>query len=208
MMVSDFLKYSFDDLFDLFVVKTENAKETANVMFNMLYKPSDQVQKGDVVFDCKSEELKIDYSSYLFNYKKRNVSEYANEKAFRILLNEYILNFKLKTIIEKKNVFLQLTSEGKFIAIKKTDEEKIVCDLSETERTLFNFLCFIEVNKFWQYVNDVRDFNCLKKPLIVINFSEYLDESFGYTDFLKKQNLNCKIILIEEYNVPKTSHCV
>lgn len=99
------------------------------------------------------------------------------------MLNEYIIGFKPKTINAEKNLWLSITPQGEFIAVKKIDNETIVCDLSTSERILFNFLCFIEIHKFKQSINDVRDFNYKEKPLIIINFTEFLDEKFEYIDF-------------------------
>lgn len=215
MNVKEFLESNYSDLSNIIIIKTENAKQAAYTLFNAFYNNNYNTQKESVVFDCRLKKFnKINYSDYLFLYKKREFdgyaealqSDYAGEKSFRFLLNDYILNFKPKRISESKNLFLHLTLQGNFVAIKKSGNDSIVCDLSETEQIIFNFLCFIEINKFWQYVSGVRDFNYKEKPLIIINFSEYLDEAFDYVDFLQKQNLNRKIIIISEINVPKKSH--
>ncbi len=215
MSVKEFLDSNYSDWSNIIIIKTENAKQTADMLFNAFYNNNDNTQKENVVFDCSLKKFnKINYSDYLFLHKKREFdgyaealqSDYAGEKSFRFLLNDYILNFKPKRISESKNLFLHLTRQGNFVAIKKSGNDSIVCDLSETEQIIFNFLCFIEINKFRQYVCGVRDFNYKEKPLIIINFSEYLDEAFDYVDFLQKQNLNRKIIVINEIIVPKKSH--
>lgn len=214
MNVKEFLESNYCDLSNIIIIETENSKQSADMLFNVFYDNNDSVQKENVVFDCCSQKVnKIKYSDYLFLYKKREFDGYAEalytncagEKSFWFLLNDYILNFKPKIISENKNLFLGLTSQGSFIAVKKTECNSVICDLSASERIIFNFLCFIEINRFWQYVSAVRDFNCLEKPLIILNFSEYLDEAFNYVDFLQKQNFNRKIILINKTNVPKRS---
>ena len=96
----------------------------------------------------------------------------------------------------QKNLYFDITRQGKFIAIKKVGYKSINYDLSASERMLFDFLCFIEINKFRQLVNGVKDFNHKEKPLILVNFPEYLDEKFDYISFLRKQKLNRKIIII------------
>jgi len=64
----------------------------------------------------------------------------------------------------------------------------------------------MEINKFRQFVNSVKDFNYKEKPLILVNFPDFLDESFNYISFLARQKLNRKIIIVSGIGVPKTSH--
>lgn len=199
---------------DIYVIKADNARGAADNLFEIFYDSDGGEEKENVVFDCYSREHnKIKYSDYLFAYKKRDFDEQdkerlkrAHEKAFRAILNEYIIGFKPKTINKEKNLRFAVTPQGEFIAVKKIEGETIVCDLSASEQIIFNFLCFMEIQKFKQTVNGVRDFNYKEKPLIVINFSEFLTEKFDYVAFLQKQKLNRKIILINELYVPKMSH--
>ena len=115
-----------------------------------------------------------------------------------MLLNEYIAEFKTKRISEQKNLYLDVTTQGKFIAVKKSGDKSFNYDLSASEQVLFDFLCFMEFNKFRQIVNSVKDFNYKEKPLILVNFPNFLDESFDYISFLARQKLNRKIIIIRD----------
>lgn len=200
---------------DIYVIKADNARRAANNLFELFYDSDSEEEKGNAVFDCRRcERDGIKYSDYLFAYKKRDFdettekdqSEQANEKNFRSLLNEYIINFKPKEISKRKNLWIDITPQGKFIAVKKSGDRSFNYDLSASEQTLFYFLCFIEFNKFRQFVNGVRDFNYKEKPLVLVNFIGFLDGSFDYISFLRKQKLNRKIFLIDELYVPKRSH--
>ena len=112
--------------------------------------------------------------------------------------NETIVGFKPRRISEQKNLYLDVTTQGKFIAVKKSGDKSFNCDLSASEQVLFDFLCFMEFNKFRQIVNSVKDFNYKEKPLILVNFPNFLDESFDYISFLARQKLNRKIIIIRD----------
>lgn len=205
---------------DIFVLNASNPSEVAETLFYYFYhSPREVYRYENAVFDCAAPRCaktgaQLNDFNDLFLYKKRDFSatkektrlKLSKEKAFRFLLNEYIVKFKPLQINERKNLYLEITPHGRFIAVKKEGEKAINYHLSASEQMLFNFLCFIEINKFYQSVNGVKDFNYLEKPLILLNFSELLDESFDYIAFLKKQNLNRKIILIRESNVPKTPH--
>lgn len=201
---------------DIYEIKTDNADKVAEALYESFYNPSDCFYRYDnVVFNCYAEyEPRLKYSDFLSAYKKRDFDEQkeslllrqSKEKAFRVLLNEYIVGFKSRQISERKNLYLDVTPQGKFIAIKKAGYKSINYDLSASEQTLFDFLCFIEINKFRQFVNGVKDFNYKEKPLILLNFPDFLDESFDYISFLRKQKLNRKIIIVSDISVPKTSH--
>ena len=190
---------------DIYEIKTDNADKVAEATYESFYNPSDCFYRyDDVVFDCAAHKSRLKYSDLLSAYKRRDFDEQkeplllrqSKEKAFRVLLNEYIIGFKSRQISERKNLYLGVTPQGKFIAIKKAGYKSINYDLSASEQTLFDFLCFVEINKFRQFVNGVKDFNHKEKPLILVNFPEYLDENFDYISFLKQQNLNRKIILV------------
>lgn len=190
---------------DIYEIKTDNADKVAEATYESFYNPSDCFYRyDDVVFDCAAHKSRLKYSDLLSAYKRRDFDEQkeplllrqSKEKAFRVLLNEYIIGFKSRQISERKNLYLDVTPQGKFIAIKKAGYKSINYDLSASEQTLFDFLCFVEINKFRQFVNGVKDFNHKEKPLILVNFPEYLDENFDYISFLKQQNLNRKIILV------------
>ena len=195
---------------DIFEIKTknENAEKVAKAIYNHFYALPDRLCRYEnVIFDClKAKKLQHIYSDFLLTYKKRDFDErketplfrQSKEKSFRFLLNEYIIKFKPKKVNEQKNLYFDITPQGEFIAVKKIDDRLENYDLSASERTLFNFLCFIAINKFRQFVNGVKDFNYREKPLILINFPYFLDESFDYISFLRQQKLNRKIIIVRD----------
>lgn len=192
---------------DIYEIKTDNADKVAEALYESFYNPSDCFYRyDDVVFDCAARKSMLRYSDLLSVYKKRDFDERkeslllrrSKEKAFRVLLNEYIAEFKAKRISEQKNLYLDVTPQGKFIAVKKSGSKSFNYDLSASEQVLFDFFCFMEFNKFRQIVNSVKDFNYKEKPLILVNFPNFLDESFDYISFLARQKLNRKIIIIKD----------
>ena len=200
---------------DIYEIKTDDADKVAETTYASFYNPSDCFYRyDDVVFDCAARNSGLIYSDLLSTYKKCDFDERkeslllkrSKEKAFRALLNEYIAEFKAKRISERKNLYLDVTPQGKFIAVKKSGDKSFNYDLSANEQVLFDFLCFMEFNKFRQIVNSVKDFNYKEKPLILVNFPDFLDESFNYISFLARQKLKRKIIIVSGISVPKTSH--
>ena len=49
--------------------------------------------------------------------------------------------------------------------------------LSETEEKLFLYICFLNVAGFWADIEKIRDLHHEKKPLVIWNFLEFLDNS-------------------------------
>lgn len=200
---------------DIYEIKADNADKVAEATYESFYNPSDCFYRyDDVVFDCAARKSGLKYSDLLSAYKRRDFDEQkeplllrqSKEKSFRVLLNEYIVGFKPRQISERKSLYFDVAPQGEFIAVKKSGDKSFNYDLSASEKTLFDFLCFIEINKFRQFVNGVKDFNYKEKPLILVNFPDFLDESFDYISFLRKQKLNRKIIIVSGIGVPKTPH--
>ena len=192
---------------DIYEIKTDNADNVAETLYESFYNPSDCFYRyDDVVFDYAARKSVLRYSDLLSVYKKRDFDERkeslllrrSKEKAFRALLNEYIVGFKPRQISERKGLYFDVTTQGKFIAVKKSGDKSFNYDLSASEQVLFDFFCFMEFNKFRQIVNSVKDFNYKEKPLILVNFPNFLDESFDYISFLARQKLNRKIIIIKD----------
>ena len=192
---------------DIYEIKTDNSDKVAEALYESFYNPSDCFYHyDDVVFDCAARKSRLKYSDLLSAYKRRDFDErnealllkQSKEKPFRFLLNEYIVGFKPREISKRKNLYLDITPQGKFIAVKKAGYKSINYDLSAREQTLFDFLCFVEINKFRQFVNSVKDFNYKEKPLILVNFPDFSDESFNCISFLVRPKLNRKIIVVSD----------
>lgn len=195
---------------DIIAIKTDDVKGAADAIFSGLY-PNDFTKYETAVFDCSDYSgqagngYKTRWASFPSDFKKRNFNEkkegeflkLSKGKAFRYILNEYIASFKRVVINESKHLYFSIAPQGEFVAVKDANGEVIVCDLSASEQALFNFLCFINVCKFWQIINGVRDFNHKEPPLILLNLFSETDEGFDSVAFLKKLELNRKIIIID-----------
>jgi hypothetical protein len=96
-------------------------------------------------------------------------------KTFRAYLVAYIKSFQPEPINCKKNYLTTITPEGQF-AVFDSSEAGDIC-LSETEEKLFLYICFLNVAGFWADIERIRDLHHEKKPLVIWNFLEFLDES-------------------------------
>lgn len=96
-------------------------------------------------------------------------------KIFRAQLLRYIQSFQPEPIHCKKNYLLSMTPEGRFAVHRPGGSGEVF--LSETEEKLFRYLCFLNTAEFWTEVEKLRDLHHEKKPLVIQNFVERLDES-------------------------------
>lgn len=102
-------------------------------------------------------------------------------KTFREYLNSYIKNFKPLPLIKGKEYFLILDENGNFEVFGGENKDM---PLSKLESTIYHFLCFIQLAKFWSDAEKIRDINHLNKPLIIPDFLEKLDENIDIAPYV------------------------
>lgn len=132
----------------------------------------------------------------LFRYRNvkeipENLSErtdrLADTRIFRAHLIRYIKAFQPEPIHSQKSYLAAITPQGKFEVIHPDIPGRVF--LSETEKILFHYICFLNAAEFWDAIEKSRDLHYEKKPLLVRNFLEYLDESTK-TDRLMARTVN------------------
>jgi len=150
-----------------------------------------QEQDDTEFFDGRNKSL----STRLFRYRERENSpalprlslrtaRFSDTQTFRTRLNRYIADFQPEPINNPKPYQLILTAQGKFDVRHPDWEGKVF--LSTTEERLFQYLCFLNLAEFWEDVERIRDLHHEKKPLLIQNFLEYLDESTDISGLLTR----------------------
>lgn len=95
---------------------------------------------------------------------------------------------RLYTAFDKNGVLCPMRIEGENFEIAE--------DLSESDKTIFNYLCFITVNRIMFAYETYKGWNLAKKSLFVFNFTEYLDENVNVADLLKyATDMGCQVFL-------------
>ena len=117
-------------------------------------------------------------------------------RAFRVHLRKFIKNFKSETIREGKHYEIVLKPNGRY-SVKHTMVFDQPVFLSESEQTLFRYLCFLRTAEFWQGFEEIRNLHGIKKPLIVKDFMNRLDDSIDTKDILQRTGaLDRQIIIL------------
>ena len=109
----------------------------------------------------------------------------SETKAFRAYLRAFIKDFQPELIREGKRYELYLKKDGRYAVRYKGDNDMPVF-LSESEQTLFRYLCFLRTAEFWQGFEELRNLHAIKKPLLVKDFFSRLDESIIIENLLQR----------------------
>lgn len=117
-------------------------------------------------------------------------------KAFRAYLRSYIKSFAPETLREGKQYELKIDAEGRYYPCCKVSPDEPP-SLSESERTLYRFSCFLCTAEFWRGFENMRNMHSAKKPLLVRDFLERLDLSIDVTGIKERLwALDRQIILL------------
>ena len=155
------------------------------------------------VFDKDAQKIFFKPIQYLDEdryYSPGNLSKCTDQlsetKAFRSYLKTFIKDFKSETIRAGKRYELYLKKDGRY-AVRYKDDNDMPVFLSESEQTLFRYLCFLRTAEFWQGFEELRNLHSVKKPILIGDFLERLDESIETKYLLERAcRLNRQIIIL------------
>ena len=139
----------------------------------------------------------------LFDYYDRDIWDVLSDRTDRLIdtktfhryLYNYIGSFVPEPINSKKNYFISINRQGKFEVMLPGFEGEI--HLSETEKRLFSYICFLNIAEFWTGFEKIRDLHHEKKPLLIQDFLEFLDDGADISSLLARtQKLHRQIIIL------------
>ena len=106
-------------------------------------------------------------------------------------MTEYIRNFKPQKLNPKKDFYINIDEKGSFFVEGNPD-------LSASEQNLFDFLCFLDMVEFWEGFEKTKNFKHIKKPIVITELFEMIDESIPKDFIIKRlKKLDRQIFLIE-----------
>ena len=119
----------------------------------------------------------------------------VDTKTFRSHLMRYIKAFEPESINNIKDYKAAINNQGKFEVVCPGVSGKT--PLSATEEKLFLYTCFLNVAEFWEEVEKVRDMHHEKKPLLIKNFLEFLDQTTDIYGLISRTiNLKRQVIIL------------
>lgn len=120
---------------------------------------------------------------------------YSGTSSFRMCINRYIQGFIPHRLHKGKPYMLSLQKNGVFVV---TGEDGSAVFLSETEKQLFRYFCFLHTADFWGQLEKLRNMHHAKKALLIKDFSEFIDEAVDIGDLIEEaQKLDRQIILLQ-----------
>ena len=87
-------------------------------------------------------------------------------RSFRAFTNEFIKTFKPELINEEKDLWLSLKDNGEFVVTKGSTGEETK-ELNSKDWFVYNLLCFLNLVRFWDEFNEIRDVNTEKTPIVI-----------------------------------------
>lgn len=143
-------------------------------------------------FEKQNYPLRLAYykdNKYFYKGKFSILTNGIGEtRSFRAFTNEFIKNFKPVLISKENDLWLSLKGNGEFVATKEKNGKEI-SDLSKEDLLQYNLRCFINLVRFWDEFNEIRDINTIKLP-IVIKLPDNCDVDLScFIDRIKKMNI-------------------
>lgn len=179
-----------------YVFDTSEKSDTKDVfaLFSRCYEEDSFCYYKNEKFDDNPIRLSK-YKDHEFFYPHKNLSRLTNgsciSRVFRAYLNNYIKNFKPQRLNPNKKIFIDISAYGDFFV-----KDKLF--LSASESALFDFFCFLNIVEFWEGFSLIKNFNRIKKPLIITDFFERIDKSIPKSHIIKRlDSLERQIFILE-----------
>lgn len=134
--------------------------------------------------------VELDYSKKLAEYRKALQEESRQEfsertdgagttHTFRRELKRFCNGFLPQPIRLEKRLWLTMDEDGSFLS----EDVRPRTDLSTTEEVLFQYSCFLQVNRFWGGMQRVMGCT-VEKPLFISALVDNIDESICLSPLL------------------------
>ena len=118
--------------------------------------------------------------------------------SFRLYLSKFIRSFQPERISVGKSYEIVLHKNGLY-GVRCVGLDAVPVHLSETERRIFRYLCFLKTAEFWCGFEKIRNMHDEKKPLVVSGFLERLDEATDVCDILERtKKLRRQVIILKK----------
>ena len=117
---------------------------------------------------------------------RRELSErsggYSDIKAFRHYLWHFKKDFTPELLRVGKPYSIILRDDG----VYDVEGDGVEVFLSESEQRMFRYICFLRTAEFWHGFENLRNMHSTKRPLVITNFLERLDESIEIQPLLDR----------------------
>ncbi len=162
----------------------------------------------NVEFDRKLNEYWHTVCLYM-NRNPKNDKEQVEKDFWCYCINHYLddacFTHTPQIICKDKNLYLTMSKIDYIMHAKRIvdGKDEVVTDLSEQDRTIFQYLCYLQVNKFWRKVNQsFGEKEASPLPLVITDFLEKLDENAPVDELLSQATAMGKQVFVFTKHTP------
>ena len=127
------------------------------------------------VYPVRLHQYKDPAQRYPGNLRKATRT-IGNTRTFRDYLRHFIQDFQPQRLLPDKDYWLRLEMDGRFVVCAGINGEKLT-RLNETENWIYHYLCFLHLLRFWDGMQELRNYKDVKLPVLMNDFSKHLKES-------------------------------
>ena len=187
------------------VVTDQNGNICAN-FYDIIGQTSEEANLSYFVFDPDnrfSERYKY-YKDIEKYFAKDNFSKLTNgigeTNLFRLCLSSHIKDYN-KSNTNTVNILRPFIIESGEVVLKSKSSYFDRKYLSESDTVLFEYLCYLDINKFWERIEDVRDFHHIFWPLFITDLCKRTDSTAPLKELIGKAlSLNRQVFICDGSN--------
>lgn len=119
----------------------------------------------------------------------------STTKTFRCYLRRFIRNFQPKPLLPGDRLWLHIEKSGRFcLRLGKHGEE--ITGFSQGDFFVFQYLCFLQIRRFWDTVRRCSVFSAATLPVLIRDFSHFLENDADYAALLELAQENVSQVII------------
>ena len=111
------------------------------------------------------------YKDYAYYFKQDEFLEQTDgiglTRSFSNCLRDYMREFKKEEMNPRPRMEIDINKQGFFVVKNNNGKEIKSNALKEEYRYVFDYLCFININEFWGKMEEIREMDHIKTPLII-----------------------------------------
>lgn len=119
----------------------------------------------------------------------------STTKTFRRCLLNYIRTFQPEALPTNSTLWLHLEKSGCF-TVRMGKDGEIITGLNETDNYVFQYLCFLHIRCFWNYLQESFRFPAVKLPVLIQDFSDRLNENIDYEMLLQRAATIAALVVV------------
>ena len=188
----------FQDRIAMFHVTDEDGKDrTVWYLQTVAHSPEEQELScflAPGVYPVRLHQYKDPAQRYPGNLGQATRS-IGSTRSFRDYLRQFIRSFQPQRLLPGKDYWLHLEADGRFTVRLGIHGEEVP-RLSEAENWVYHYLCFLHLLRFWDGMQDLRNYKDVKLPVLIHDFSKYLDESVNQVSLFAQARSLARQVLI------------